>query len=403
MLCLAPQTPSTASVPKTPLSSSENIKFSFTNPEKSQPQLQKQTSTSKEEKTSIESPSPAPNVTSQYDNKPSIFGNFNGTSNTSIFGSSTPLTNTSGSIFGGSASIKPSNNTNGGFSFPGFGNTTTTTSTPTAGFQFSTPAATSTTTTTNTSSTFSFGSTSAASTNNKPLFGSSPKFSFSDLAKQTANIDKPTSNGTDQRGMNMNLNFFHSIFLCFLVFAGQGSLIFGTNLSNITTTTTTGNTHEDDEGEGAGVGGEDDSYEPNVSFKPIVQLSAVEVKTGEEDENVLFCERAKLYRFDAETNQMKERGIGEMKILQHKTTNLCRILMRREQVLKLCANHQITSQMELKPHQGTENAYVWSAMDFAEGEPKHETLCIRFKSNDMAKRFVKQFNDAKQGNANAQQ
>jgi hypothetical protein len=113
LLCLAPQTPSTASVPKTPLSSSENIKFSFTNPEKSQPQLQKQTSTSKEEKTSIESPSPAPNVTSQYDNKPSIFGNFNGTSNTSIFGSSTTLTYTSGSIFGGSASIKPSNNTNG--------------------------------------------------------------------------------------------------------------------------------------------------------------------------------------------------------------------------------------------------------------------------------------------------
>jgi hypothetical protein len=99
---------------------------------------------------------------------------------------------------------------------------------------------------------------------------------------------------------------------------------------------------------------------------------------------------------------MKERGIGEMKILQHKTTKLCRILMRREQVLKLCANHQITSQMELKPHQGSENAYVWSAMDFADGEPKHETLCIRFKSNDIAKRFVKQFNDAKQANVNAQ-
>ncbi len=186
--------------------------------------------------------------------------------------------------------------------------------------------------------------------------------------------------------------------VCFsLVFAGQGSLIFGTNSAN---TTATGNNNEEDEPEG---GGEDDSYEPNVSFKPIVQLSAVEVKTGEEDENVLFCERGKLYRFDPDTNQMKERGIGEMKILQHKTTNICRIVMRREQVLKLCANHQITSQMELKPHAGSENAYVWSAMDFAEGEAKHETLCIRFKSTETAKRFFKQFNDAKQANANAQQ
>jgi hypothetical protein len=98
---------------------------------------------------------------------------------------------------------------------------------------------------------------------------------------------------------------------------------------------------------------------------------------------------------------MKERGIGEMKILQHKTTNLCRILMRREQVLKICANHQITSQMELKPHQGSADAYVWPAMDFADGEAKYETLCIRFKSNDIAKRFFTQFNDAKTANANS--
>jgi E3 SUMO-protein ligase RanBP2 len=121
----------------------------------------------------------------------------------------------------------------------------------------------------------------------------------------------------------------------------------------------------------------------------------VEVKTGEEDETVLFCERAKLYRFDSVTNQMKERGIGEMKILQHKTTNLCRILMRREQVLKICANHQITSQMELKPHQGSANAFIWSAMDFADGEAKHETLCIRFKTDEQAKNFAKVFNEAK--------
>jgi len=92
---------------------------------------------------------------------------------------------------------------------------------------------------------------------------------------------------------------------------------------------------------------------------------------------------------------MKERGTGEMKILQHKTSKACRVLMRREQVLKLCANHQITSQMELKPHQGTANAYLWSAMDFADGEAKHETLCIKFKTEEQAKNFAKVFNEAK--------
>ncbi len=179
-----------------------------------------------------------------------------------------------------------------------------------------------------------------------------------------------------------------------MVFAGQGLFRFNSGSTN--TITTEDNNDADDSGA-------DDSYQPNYEFKPIVHLSPVQVKTGEEDENILFSERAKLYRFDASVNQMKERGVGDMKILQHKKTKLCRILMRREQVLKLCANHQITSQMELKPHQGSENAYVWSAMDFADGEAKHETLCIRFKSSDTAKKFVKVFNEAKQGNANGQQ
>ncbi|CAF3754322.1 unnamed protein product [Rotaria sordida] len=175
------------------------------------------------------------------------------------------------------------------------------------------------------------------------------------------------------------------------VFPGQGSLIFDTNSTNITKTEKNNDENEDS------------SYEPHISFKPIVHLSPVEVRTGEEDENILFRERAKLYRFDSSTNEMKERGIGEMKILQHKTTNLCRILMRREQVFKVCANHRITSKMELKQHHGKENAYIWSAMDFSDGQSKHETLCVRFKTNDQAKRFFQQFDDAKQINANIQQ
>lgn len=184
------------------MSSSENIKFSFNNTEKAQPQKQ----ISKEDKTPAESSSPAPvSATSQFDNKAPVFGNFNGTSSTSIFGSTTPINNSTGSIFGASATIKASNNTAGGFSFPGFGIPTGPT-TPATGFQFSTPAAPSTataTTTANTPSTFSFGATGS-----QPLFGNSPKFSFSDVAKQTSSNDKSTSNGTEQRGMNIHFSFF---------------------------------------------------------------------------------------------------------------------------------------------------------------------------------------------------
>jgi E3 SUMO-protein ligase RanBP2 len=140
---------------------------------------------------------------------------------------------------------------------------------------------------------------------------------------------------------------------------------------------------------------EDENYEPSKPFEPIVHLSPVDVKTGEEDENILFCERAKLYRFDSSTNEMKARGTGEIKILQHKTTNLCRVLMRREQVLKLCANHKITSQMELEPYQGSAHSYLWSATDYSDGEAKHEILCVKFKTDEQAKKFARIFNEAK--------
>ncbi len=187
-----------------------------------------------------------------------------------------------------------------------------------------------------------------------------------------------------KKEVHIQIIIFSSMFLFYaIVFPGQGTLLFSTTEKN-----------NDDE---------EDTYEPSFSFKPIVHLLPVEVKTGEEDENILFCERAKLYRFDSSTNEMKERGIGEMKILQHKTTNLCRVLMRREQVFKVCANHKITSQMELKDHLGKENAYIWSAMDCSEGTAKPETLCVRFKTTDQAKRFFQQFNDAKKINSNIQQ
>ncbi|CAF4242046.1 unnamed protein product, partial [Adineta steineri] len=207
----------------------------------------------------------------------------------------------------------------------------------------------------------------AADTNTKPLL----IFSMPTTTTSTTN-EKPSNSSPFTFGIN-----------------NQGSSFFGSgSFPSMSSTIPTAKieTNADDDREG---GGDDSEYEPNVSFKLIVQRSAVEVKTGEEDENVLFCERAKLYRFDTAANQMKEQVVGEMKSLQHKTTKVCRILMRREQVLKLCANHQITSQMELKSHQGSANAYLWSAMDFADGEAKHETLCIRFKTNEQAKTFAK--------------
>ena len=132
---------------------------------------------------------------------------------------------------------------------------------------------------------------------------------------------------------------------------------------------------------------DDEEYVPDQEFQPLVSLPEVEVKTGEEDEEKLFGERAKLYRMDAESKQWKERGIGEMKILRHRVSGRCRIVMRREQVLKLCANHYITASMKLVPMKTSETSLCWVASDFSEGEVQKEQLCVKFKTADITQNF----------------
>lgn len=51
--------------------------------------------------------------------------------------------------------------------------------------------------------------------------------------------------------------------------------------------------------------------------------------------------RAKLFRYESESDprEWKERGTGDVKILRHKLLGTCRVLMRRDKTLKICANH----------------------------------------------------------------
>ncbi|XP_054963578.1 ranBP2-like and GRIP domain-containing protein 4 isoform X2 [Pan paniscus] len=131
-------------------------------------------------------------------------------------------------------------------------------------------------------------------------------------------------------------------------------------------------------------------------FEPVVPLpDLVEVSSGEENEQVVFSHRAELYRYDKDVGQWKERGIGDIKILQNYDNKQVRIVMRRDQVLKLCANHRITPDMTLHNMKGTERVWVWTACDFADGERKVEHLAVRFKLQDVADSFKKIFDEAK--------
>lgn len=123
-----------------------------------------------------------------------------------------------------------------------------------------------------------------------------------------------------------------------------------------------------------------------------------------------FCEsvrKSKLYRFDKDGSQWKERGAGTVKFLKHKESGKIRLVMRQSKTLKICANHlgtdresflmvdlclyysnffwflslcAVTSGMSVQEHAGNDKSCVWHARDFSDGELKDELFCIRFAS-----------------------
>ncbi|KAK4491018.1 hypothetical protein RD792_001739 [Penstemon davidsonii] len=134
---------------------------------------------------------------------------------------------------------------------------------------------------------------------------------------------------------------------------------------------------EEDENESRPSAEDEDT---GAQVAPIVQLQEVAVSTGEENEDVLLELKSKLYRFDKEGNQWKERGVGTVKLLKHKESGKVRLVMRQNKTLKICANHLVLPTINVQEHHGNEKSCVWHAADFADGELKEELFCIRFAS-----------------------
>ncbi|KAK1270291.1 hypothetical protein QJS04_geneDACA006076 [Acorus gramineus] len=134
-----------------------------------------------------------------------------------------------------------------------------------------------------------------------------------------------------------------------------------------------------------GAGEEEDT---GAQVAPIVRLEEVAVTTGEEDEEVLYDQKAKLYRFDKDGNQWKERGAGTVKLLKHKSTGKVRLVMRQAKTLKICANHLVIATLSVHEHAGNDKSCVWHATDFSDGELKDEMFCMRFGSVENCKSFM---------------
>lgn len=66
--------------------------------------------------------------------------------------------------------------------------------------------------------------------------------------------------------------------------------------------------------------------------------------------------------------------------------------MRREQVLKICLNHILTSDIDYRAKD--DKTWLFSAPDFSEGEIVQQQFCLRFKNAEITQDFKKAVTNA---------
>mmetsp|Transcript_21541 Transcript_21541/g.27860 ORF Transcript_21541/g.27860 Transcript_21541/m.27860 type:complete len:208 (-) Transcript_21541:115-738(-) len=139
--------------------------------------------------------------------------------------------------------------------------------------------------------------------------------------------------------------------------------------------------------------------ESTATFEPVVKLEEVEIQSGEEDEEVVYAQRSKLFIF-GETMLDKgsgnktwiERGIGNLRVLRHKEHKKLRLLMRQEKTMKIICNHVIDPRIKLEPHVQSDRAWIWAAFDFSGGTELVETIfCIKFGDSEVANKYKVEF------------
>ncbi|XP_063441478.1 E3 SUMO-protein ligase RanBP2-like isoform X2 [Mytilus trossulus] len=189
------------------------------------------------------------------------------------------------------------------------------------------------------------------------IFGEGRIFSFSELAKEA---DSSTSTGFKVQDHNEQFRW-----------KGAGQQLFST-----------------DPGDGYNEDTDESGAIYDYHYKPIIALpDLVDVKTGEEDYETMFCQRARLYRFHKETNQWKEKGLGAMKILRHHVNSRYRLILRRQIVLKLACNQWLTTEMSFKVLPTSETSWFWVGQDFSDSPPVIELLAIKFQTIELAQQF----------------
>jgi len=140
---------------------------------------------------------------------------------------------------------------------------------------------------------------------------------------------------------------------------------------------------------------EEAERDAGLYFEPVVHLETIETTNCEEEETEIFKMRCKVFRFDTKEQEWKERGVGDVRLMQHKKTEKIRVLMRQEKTLKVRVNHYVVPGLELNSMASSDRAWMWNCpMDYADEEAHPDIFAIRFANHENALAFKEAFEKA---------
>ena len=135
-----------------------------------------------------------------------------------------------------------------------------------------------------------------------------------------------------------------------------------------------------------------------AAYEPIVKLVPTETVTGDEGWTVLFSESGKLFRWGRGNGgeQWKERATGTIKLLEYDADrSKVRLVVRRDQVLSVAANHYLGGATALKAMTDSKNAWTWSAQDVSDpDDPGVFLYAAKFRSKEVWEKFETVFGGA---------
>ena len=142
----------------------------------------------------------------------------------------------------------------------------------------------------------------------------------------------------------------------------------------------------------------DPEEEVGIGGEKKLNLEDKITETGEENEDLIFKIRAKLFRW--RSDEWKERGTGDLKFLRHKLNKKIRLILRQDKTLKAMANFIISEKdpvCDIKPHQGSDKMFFFVAFDCSE-EPTMEKFVIKLGNAENGTKFKEAFLAAREFN-----